>query len=536
MDGLGSADILLFDGFRFGRRSGCLFRLDPAGRAEPIPLGSRALGVLGLLLEREGELVLKEEIMEAVWPGRVVEEANLNVQISKLRHILDQNREQGSCIQTITGYGYRFIAPVTRTYASACLAVPKMPNGAAVPRPRLSIVVLPFANLSEDRAQQYFADAITEDLTTDLSRIEDVFVVSRNTAFAYRSKPSDSRQVGRDLCVNYVLDGSVWRLGNKVRVRAGLIDTDNDVYLWAERFDGDTAELFAHQNDITSRIAVALNLELVAAEAGRSTEHPDALDYILRGRAAILSKPVTRDGCTEAIGLFKRALELDPQSVETQSWLAIALIHRVLDDMSGVASADILRAAELAEKALTAAPRSPLAHYAKGQVLRAQGRPEDAICEYEMVIALNRNSVCAMSNLGWCRFLTGATEEAIRLHEQAIRLSPRDPLIAIWYSRIGLAHLLQSRTAEAILWLERARNANAQLSFIRCRLASAYALAGELERARVELAETQRPSADLHYASIARLKAAAAVVVPKIRALAEITYFAGLRLAGMPEE
>jgi TolB-like protein len=381
MDAQGSADILLFDTFRLDRHAGCLFRLNQAGIAELIPLGSRALGVLGILLDRKGELVSKHAIMEAVWPARVVEEANLNVQIGKLRHILDHGQSERSCIQTITGYGYRFVAPVTRTHATALSALSELHNNAATPRQRLSIVVLPFANLSEDRAQQYFADAITDDLTIDLSRIEDMFVVSRNTAFTYRNKPLNSRQIGRDLCVNYVLDGSVWRLGNKVRVSAELIDTDNDAYLWAERFDGDTSELFALQNEITSRIAVALNPELVAAEAGRSTEHPDALDYILRGRAAILSKPVGRDGCAEAINLFERALEVDPRSVEAQSWLATALIHRVLDDMSDVAIADVLRGAELAEQALAAAPRSPLAHYAKGQVLRAQGRPEDAICE-----------------------------------------------------------------------------------------------------------------------------------------------------------
>jgi TolB-like protein len=532
----GSADTLLFNNFRFDRRAGCLFRLDHPGMAELIPLGARGLGVLGILLDRKGELVSKHAIMEAVWSGRVVEEGNLNVQIGKLRHILDHGQSECSCIQTITGYGYRFIAPVTRADATAPLASSKLDNNAGARRQRLSIVVLPFANLSEDRAQQYFADAITDDVTIDLLRIEDMFVVSRNTAFTYRNKSLDSRQIGRDLCVHYVLDGSVWRSGNKVRVSAELIDTDIDACLWAERFDGDTADLFALQNEITSRIAVALNLELVAAEARRSTEHADALDYILRGRAAILTKPVARDGCAEAIGLFERALELDPQSAEAQSWLATALIHHVLDDLSGAASADILRAAELAEQALAAAPRSPLAHYAKGQVLRAQSRPEDAICEYEMVIALNRNSVCAMSNLGWCRFLTGATEEAIRLHEQAIRLSPRDPLIAIWYGRIGLAHLLQSRTTTAILWLENARKANWHLPYIRCRLASAYALEGEIERAHAELAEAQQPSSDLRYTSIAQLKAAAVVAAPKVRALAESTYFAGLRLAGMPEK
>src|ERR1700730_10558521 len=151
--------------------------------------------------------------------------------------------------------------------------------------PRMSIVVLPFANLSDDREQQYFADGITEDLTTDLSRLADMFVISRNTAFTYRNKPIDTKQIGRELCVRYVLEGSVRRSGNRVRVNAQLIDAATDAHLWAERFDSDTVDLFALQNEITSRIGNALNLELIRAEAARPTADPDALDYILRGRA-----------------------------------------------------------------------------------------------------------------------------------------------------------------------------------------------------------------------------------------------------------
>jgi TolB-like protein len=157
--------------------------------------------------------------------------------------------------------------------------------------PRLSIVVSPFANLGNDPDQQYFADGITEDLTTDLSRIADMFVISRNTAFTYRNKPIDTKQLGRELGVRYVLEGSVQRSGSHVRVTAQLINAETDTHLWAERFDRDTSDLFALQNEITRRIAVALNIELIAAEATRATEHPDALDYILRGRAGLNRTP-----------------------------------------------------------------------------------------------------------------------------------------------------------------------------------------------------------------------------------------------------
>jgi TolB-like protein len=269
MDERGSADILQFGEFRLHRYGGCLFRLDQAGVAEPVPLGGRALALLGLLVERHGELVSKVAIMEAVWPGRVVEEANLNVQIGRLRHILDENRELGSCIQTITGHGYRFVAPVTQPETGIPSAIPVVPHDGTPPRPRLSIVVLPFADLSEDRTQQYFADGITEDLTTDLSRIENMFVISRSTAFSYRNKPIDLKQVDRELGVGYVLEGSVRRSGDKVRVNVQLIDAETDAHVWAERFDSNSGDLFVVQNEITSRIVVELEREAAVLAEGR---------------------------------------------------------------------------------------------------------------------------------------------------------------------------------------------------------------------------------------------------------------------------
>jgi TolB-like protein len=239
--------------------------------------------------------------------------------------------------------------------------------------PRLSIVVLLFANLSDDREQQYFADGITEDLTTDLSRLANMFVISRNTAFTYRNKPIDTKQIGRELGVRYVLEGSVRRSGNQLRVNAQLIDAATDEHLWTERFDRDVGDLFALQNEITSRIAIALRVELIAVEAARPTEHLDALDYILRGRAVRL-RPNSRDVYAEAIGLFERALALDPQFVEAQSQLANSLVGRVLDGMTNSAAGDLARAKGLVGKALEAKPRSVYAHFAKGFVLRAQNR------------------------------------------------------------------------------------------------------------------------------------------------------------------
>ncbi|MGA7259723.1 MAG: tetratricopeptide repeat protein [Stellaceae bacterium] len=436
------------------------------------------------------------------------------------------------------------IARPVRVYVLRREAVADLPASSAplativsqsVGAPRLSIVVLPFANLSNDLEQQYFADGITEDVTTDLSRLADMFVISRNTAFTYRNKPVDTKQIGRDLGVRYVLEGSVRRSGNQLRVNAQLVDAEIDAHLWAERFDRDTGDLLALQNEITSRIAIALNLELLAVEAARPTERPDALAYTLRGRATWL-KPRSRDTYAEAISLFEHALTLDPGSVEAQSWLATELASRALDGLTDSSAADIARAEGLTSQALTASPRSPLAHFAKGQVLRVQRRPEEAISEYQTVIAFNRNHVNALAAIGWCELYTGFIEQVIPVLEQVIRLSPRDPNIGAWYNRIGVVHLLQSRIDEATLWFERARSANPAHPQVHAQLASAHALKGETDRAAVELAEARRLSGDDRFSSIARLKTVAYFGVPKVRALFEATDFAGLRRAGMPEE
>jgi tetratricopeptide (TPR) repeat protein len=231
-----------------------------------------------------------------------------------------------------------------------------------------------------------------------------MLVIARNTAFTYKNKPVDAKQIGRELGVRYLLEGSVQRSGNQVRVTTQLIDAETGTHLYAERFDRALGDLFALQSDVTSRVAVALNLELVRAEAARPSDNPDAFEYILRGRAA-LAKPPTRDNRDEGIGFFERAVAADPVSIDAQGWLVYGLTSRVLDGFSETPSADIERAKALLEPALAAAPRDPHLHYLKGQILRAvaQGpfgldgearvaRFADAIPEYETALAANPNA------------------------------------------------------------------------------------------------------------------------------------------------
>jgi TolB-like protein/Flp pilus assembly protein TadD len=435
------------------------------------------------------------------------------------------------------------IARPVRVYALhpeavADLPAPSAPSTTTVlpVAPRLSIVVLPFANLSNDPEQQYFADGITEDLTTDLSRISGMFVISRNTAFTYRSKPADTKQIGRELGVRYALEGSVRRWGHQLRVTAQLIDAETDAHLWTERLDHETGDLFALQNEITSCLANALGVALIAAEAARPAEHPDTLNYILRGRAAGL-KPYSRENQAEQISLFEHALALDPQSVEAQVRLANALVRRALNGTTGEATGDLRRAEGLVGQALAAKPRSAYGHFVKGFVLHAQNRWQEAVPEFETALALDRNMVDALHELAACKIFTGSIDDAIPLVEEAIRLSPCDPDIGLRYFQIGTVHLLRSRTDEAIVWLEKARRTMPASPSNHSWLASAYALKGETEPAAAELAEARKLDGGDLFSSIAHLKAHRwRSWGPKIRELFENTYFVGLRKAGMPEK
>src|SRR5882724_5051126 len=308
------------------------------------------------------------------------------------------------------------IARPVRVYALRPEAIAVLPILSARPAasasqpavaPRLSIVVLPFANLSNDPEQQYFADGITEDLTTDLSRLAGMLVISRNTAFTYRNRPLDTKQIGRELGVRYVLEGSVRRSGNQVRVNAQLIDAATDAHLWAERFDRDIGDLFAIQNEITGRIANTLGWELMDAEIARPTDRPDAMDYILRGRAVH-----NVDGnYDEAVSLLEHALALDPRSVEAQSRLASVLVTGAMQKDPGAAAADLGRAEELIAQALATSPRDSYARRVKGKLLLRTRRCADAVPELEIALTADRNNTFALVDLSISKFLAGGSDQ-----------------------------------------------------------------------------------------------------------------------------
>ena len=246
--------ILALGPFHLDTQDGLLLR-----GGEPVTLGRRAIALLRALVEQPGALLSKDALIEAAWSGQSIEDSNLTVQIAALRRVLGMTPGGDRWIETMPRRGYRFIGPVV---SEKCAPEKSTP-------PRLSMVVLPFANIGGDREQDYFVDGITESLTTDLSRIQGAVVIARNTAFTYKGKPVDAKQIGRELNVRYVLEGSVQRGGNRMRVNVQLIDAETGNHLWAERFDKPLADLFDMQDEIVARLANSLDAQLAAAEARR---------------------------------------------------------------------------------------------------------------------------------------------------------------------------------------------------------------------------------------------------------------------------
>ena len=266
--------------FRFGDHVLDIERRELRRRGERVALEPQVFDLLVYLVRNRGRVVSKDDLIEGVWGGRIVSDSALTTRLNAVRKAVNDSGVAQRLIRTVQRRGVRFIGEVSDDDEPAA-RVGSAPAAVEPPTaPRLSIVVLPFVNLSDDPEQQYFADGVTGDLTTDLSRIPDMLVISRNTAFTYRDKPVDTKQIGRELGVRYSLEGEVQRSGSRVRVTAQLIDAETDAHLWAERFDGDAGNLFGFQDEITNRIAVALDLELVDAAAARPTERRDTLDYI----------------------------------------------------------------------------------------------------------------------------------------------------------------------------------------------------------------------------------------------------------------
>ena len=356
--------------------------------------------------------------------------------------------------------------------------------------PRLSIVVLPFANLSGDPEQDYFVDGVTESLTTDLSRISGSFVIARNSAFSYKGKSIDVRQVGRELNIRYVLEGSVQRSGNRLRVNVQLVDAETGNHLWAERFDKPVADLFEMQDEIVSRLANALETQLIEAEARRAERslHPNSMDLYFQG-IAWFNKGPTPDHMARARGFFERALALDPGNVE-------ALVGSAQVDLATGASyltddqAARLTAAETSLiKALSLAPQHARAHRDLGHVKIVSNRAAQGIADCERALELNRNLAEAHSSIGWAKMLIGRAAETEAHVLEALRLSPRDSGAFRWLHCVGVAKLMLGADAEAVAWLRKSLEANRNYPLVHLHLGAALVLVLKPDEARAAIQE-----------------------------------------------
>ncbi len=379
------------------------------------------------------------------------------------------------------------IAEPIRVYA---LDVGQSPKSGPAPvaekpgPPRLSIVVLPFANIGGDPEQEHFVDGVTESLTTDLSRIRGAVVIARNTAFTYKGKPFDVKAVGRELNVRYVLEGSVQRGGNRMRVNVQLVDAETGSHLWAERFDKPLADLFDMQDEIVGRLANALSDQLAAVEARHAEQaaNPNSMDLFFQGLSWV-HRGRTPNHVAQARGFFDRAFAADPDNVDALVGSAAVDIADggnsfVVDPATAFAAAE-----EKLTRALSSFPDHARGHAFLGYVKILTKRALEGIAECEHALALDRNLVDAHGFIGLGKIFTARAEEAEGHINEALRLSPRDTSAYAWLTEVGIAKNHLGDWDEAVLWCRRAIEANRNYPEAYFHLAAALARLGRLEEA-----------------------------------------------------
>jgi TolB-like protein/Tfp pilus assembly protein PilF len=505
-----------------------------AGRNQGVPEDRRMLLRIGINLGDiliEGDDILGDGVNVAARLEGIAEPGGICISSSAYEQV------RGKVPVDFTDLGeqpLKNIARPIRAYAvglsaNAHQAAP-LPSSA----PRLSLVVLPFANLGGDPEQEYFVDGVTESLTTDLSCINGAFVIARNTAFTFKGKAVDVKKMGRELNVRYVLEGSVQRARNRVRVNVQLVDAETGNHLWAERFDKPIADLFDMQDEIVSRLANALDAELIAAEARRAerSPHPDALDLVFQGRSW-LNKGLTPDYLAQARSFFEKAIALDPDSVEAM--IGLARVDAILGAavMTDDWPARFLAAEVTTTKTLSLAPNHARAHMVLGFVQIFTNRAAQGIAECEQALGLDRNLANAHALIGLAEYLLGQGAETEAHINEAFRLSPRDTMAPRWMVWVGLAKAQLGADAEAVIWMRRGLDANRNYSVTHFDLAAALARVGKLDEARafvnaglaLDPRFTIRRYRDVTYSNSDN---------PTYRAGRE-RLIEGMRLAGVPE-
>lgn len=558
--------LYLFDDFALDcdrrelRRGGDLVRVEP-----------QVFDLLMFLVRNRNRVVSKDDLIASVWGGRIVSESTIDSRINAARRVVGDNGRDQRLLRTIIGRGVRFIAEAEeRDFASASrvalatasamaredkivAAAPRRWPRAGIPAPatpittvtkpapRLSIVVLPFANLSDDPDQDYFVDAITDGLTTDLSRIANSFVIARTTAFTYKGKAVDVRQVGAELSVRYVLEGSVRRSGEDVQIIVQLIDAETRGHLWSDRIVTDRSHLTHAQNDIIARLAQALHLEALEA-AGRRIEREgavnvDAQDLVMRGWA-VFNRPQPAS-LPEAQQLFERALAADSESVDARLGIAAVLNLSLAMGASTDRSRDLARSDQLLSEAFDRDRSHAQVRTEIGWLRRLQGRLLESQIELATALSLDPNNTLAMNQLGITLLYLGRPDESLVYFERYRATTPLNYQNLFYvYFWLGESHLLLGQPEKAIEFLEKSRAENPNLPWTHLRLAAALALTGNIDEARKSLAEFQRQRSEL--SSLKQMRAFEDSMLwernPRFIDLREKNIYTGLGRAGMPEE
>jgi TolB-like protein len=499
-----------FGPFRLDHRNR---RLTKAGAA--VSLGGRAIDVLSVLVATAGETVSKDALLGRAWPGLTVDENNVQVQISALRKALGDD-----WIITVPGRGYRLAQHVV-------VAIPSPPMLPDKP----SLVVLPFQNMSGDAEQDYSVDGLVEDITTSLCCIRSLFVIARNSAFAYKGQAMDVRQVGRELGVRYVMEGSVRRVGNRVRITCQLVDATTGVHVWSDRFDEALDDVFQLQDRIAERVAGAIEPTLQRVEVERAQRKAPrdlaAYDYYLRGLACLHEG--SGEAARAAYSLFIRATELDPAYGAAYGLAAFSAGRMKSSGLLSASAPEIAEGVRLAWLATQHGRDDPTALCYAALPLSVLGlNPQAGAGVIDRACALNPNSAMAWYVSGATRNFLGETASAIAKFERAMRLSPIDPLLHQFLGGMSFALNLEGRHEEAVATAERAVIEQPNHVATRRHLAASYALAGRLEQARQSIDTLLHMVPDTR---ISRMAEWSGPLTPAYRARLVEAY----RLAGMPE-
>ncbi|WP_309084337.1 winged helix-turn-helix domain-containing tetratricopeptide repeat protein [Chelativorans sp.] len=458
------ASRFVFGPFMLDCGAGTLLRDDV-----PVAVGYRGIKLLTALVGRSDEIVSKAELMDAAWPGRAVEEGNLTVQIAQLRKLLGQPAGGGAWIATVPRIGYRFTGPVEQLGGTRRKALP-LPG-------KPSIAVLPFVNLSNDPEQGCFADGLTEDLTTDLSRVSGLFVIARNSSFAYKGRGADMFEIAGELGVRYLLQGSARRDAGRVRINAQLVDAVSGDHLWAERFDRSLEDVFAVQDEVARRIVEALLGRLHASPPRNRPKNIEAYDLCVRARRLMDDSP---HAAREAHLMLTRAVSLDPQYAEAHRWLAInhwmGAVHS-----GGPTEPDRSAALELAHKAVALDPNDAGCRWVLAYLLAYERRFAEADAQFANAVELDPNEADTWAALSDITVLAGRVDEGLEHIRRAFLLNP---FPASWYYMVlGQAQYAAGEYEAAV---ETLRRDETYRTSSRRFLAAALAQLGRLDQARTE--------------------------------------------------